>query len=116
MKIVTLTLSAAFDIHCEAESLCVNSENIASVIGFDAGGKGVNISKALCKWGTENLAIVVLGSENRADFVSSLARDGISYREISTSGRISRFIRLTEKKPGFPLMVLKLRRIFVSRL
>jgi 1-phosphofructokinase family hexose kinase len=58
------------------------------VTSRDAGGKGVNISRALTKNGVENTALVVLGRENREEFLSCLAREGISVLEIVTEGRV----------------------------
>ena len=68
MKIVTLTLAPAFDIHCDADSITVDHENIARITDFDAGGKGVNISRALNCFDVSNTAVVVIGCENGVDF------------------------------------------------
>lgn len=94
MNVVTLTLSPAFDIHCEATKIRVNCENIASIKGTDAGGKGVNISRALRAFGIDSLAVVVLGNENSGEFLSALSRDGILYSEIKVEGRIRENITL----------------------
>lgn len=88
MNIVTLTLSPAFDIHCKAESFSVNRENIASITDRDAGGKGVNISRALRIFGKDSVAIVAVGEENADSFIASLVKDGIDYRAIKFPGRI----------------------------
>ena len=47
MKIITLTLNPAFDIHCNVKGLALHRENLASITDYEAGGKGVNISRAL---------------------------------------------------------------------
>ena len=88
MKIITLTLNPAFDIHCYIENFAPFHENLAKVTDREAGGKGVNISRALCANGVENLALVVLGDENAQSFRQSLDSDGMSYREITVKGRI----------------------------
>lgn len=88
MNIVTLTLSAALDIHCEASMLRIDHENIASVIGIDAGGKGINISKALKAMNTDSTAIAVLGDENADDFSKILEGQGIFLEKIIIPGRI----------------------------
>jgi 1-phosphofructokinase family hexose kinase len=88
MKIVTLTLSPAFDIHCTADELVLDHENIAAVTDRDAGGKGVNISRALHAYGVANTAVIVAGEENGEAFLSTLARDGIEAVAIYTPGRI----------------------------
>ena len=55
MNIITLTLNPAFDMHCRADGFMPYKECLATVISHDAGGKGVNISRALSQNGVENL-------------------------------------------------------------
>ncbi len=88
MKIVTLTLAPAFDIHCDADSITVDHENIARVTDFDAGGKGVNISRALNRFGVSNTAVVVIGDENGADFENRLKNENIYFQKVGIKGRI----------------------------
>ena len=88
MKIVTLTLSPAFDVHSEAPNFAAFHENLCTVTSRDAGGKGVNISRALTKNGVENIALVVLGRENGEEFRACLAREGIALLGIEAEGRI----------------------------
>lgn len=94
MKIVTLTLNPAFDVHCYAEQFLPYHENLAKITATDAGGKGVNISRALTVNGVKNTALVVLGEENGESFRSALERDGILYRQITVAGRIRKNITL----------------------
>ena len=77
MKIYTITLSPAYDIHATASSLVLQHENLAHVTSRDAGGKGVNISRALTVNGVDNTALVVLGQENGDSFRRALDADGI---------------------------------------
>ena len=88
MKVITLTLNPAFDVHCEISAFQPYHENLAQITSNDAGGKGINISRALTTNGVDNLAFVLLGEENGADFERALARDGISYRKLTVPGRI----------------------------
>lgn len=88
MKIYTITLSPAYDVHAYASSLTLCHENLARVESRDAGGKGINISRALTYNGIENTAIVVLGRDNCADFKASLDCDNIKYIGIEKEGRI----------------------------
>ena len=87
MKILTLTLSAAFDIHCKAEGLSVNCENLVEVTDFNAGGKGVNVSRALNSFGVMVKTLVVLGKENSDEFANKLKKENISLQIIETEGR-----------------------------
>ncbi len=88
MNIVTLTLNPAYDIHCSCASFYAEKENFVSVLSREAGGKGVNISRALTTNGTENTALVVLGSENALDFKNRLKQDNINYIPVMLNGRI----------------------------
>ena len=86
MKIYTLTLSPAYDVHAYTEELVLYREHLADVTSRDAGGKGVNISRALNAVGVENTALIALGSENGAEFRAAL--DGIDCVFFEVPGRI----------------------------
>lgn len=88
MKIITLTLNPAFDIHCAISDFKPYHENLACMTSNDAGGKGINISRALTANGVDNLAFVLLGEENGSDFERALVRDGIAYCKMTVPGRI----------------------------
>ena len=88
MKIITITLNPAFDIHCYTRNFRPFQENLARITERAAGGKGVNISRALTANGIENTALVVLGDENAEDFRRSLSAYGMNVREIIVGGRI----------------------------
>ena len=94
MNIVTLTLNPAFDIHCYAQDFQPFHENLARITANDAGGKGVNISRALTECGVDNTALVVLGEENGDSFRRALTADSIPFREIAVAGRIRENITL----------------------
>ena len=106
MKIITLTLGPAFDMHCHADRLVLDHENLAFMDLCQAGGKGVNISRALVHNGTANLALLVLGQENAASFTQNLDADGVTYDAITVPGRIRENITIhtgaTETRISFP--------------
>ncbi len=106
MKIITLTLGPAFDMHCHGDKLILDHENLVYMDLCQAGGKGVNISRALVSNGTENLALLVLGQENAASFLSNLDADGVQYDAITVPGRIRENITIhtgnTETRISFP--------------
>ncbi len=99
-KIITLTLSPAFDLHCDCHAFAPYRENLAKITSRDIGGKGVNISRALTQNGADHLAIVALGKENASDFEARLKKDGIPYRAIYREGRIRENITLHTDKRG----------------
>lgn len=94
MQIITLTLSPAFDVHCTCEDFAPFRENLATITSREAGGKGVNISRALTQNNVNNLAIVALGEENALDFTNLLSGTGIDWIPLYRSGRIRENITL----------------------
>ncbi len=88
MKILTLTLNPAFDIHCGVEKFLPERENYMRSYRRHIGGKGVNISRALHENGVESTAFVVLGKQNCADFERELSACGIKYVPLYVDGRI----------------------------
>lgn len=94
MKIITLTLNPAFDTHCSIDVFRPYHENIANVDCIEAGGKGVNVSRALSNNGIENTAVVIVGTENQAAFLHQLKNDGLVVKAVETNGRIRENITL----------------------
>ena len=92
--IKTVTLNPAFDLHYQMEHFEAKKENYVQGILCDAGGKGINISRALAVNGVENTAYVILGEENGAAFASQLTRDGIRFVPLYIPGRIRENITL----------------------
>ena len=88
MKIYTITLNPAYDVHAYAEHFAPFHENLANVTSREAGGKGVNLSRALKNGGTENAAIVVLGKDNCAEFKAELEAAGLRTLLLEKPGRI----------------------------
>lgn len=88
MKVITITLNPAYDIHCVAPNLALHKETFAEIESKGIGGKGVNISRALKANGRESTAVVVVGSGNAADFCRALEAEGIDYIDVWTEGLI----------------------------
>lgn len=88
MKIYTITLNPAYDVHADAAHFAAFHENLAHVTSREAGGKGVNLSRALKNGGTEHTTIVVLGKDNCAEFKSELATAGLTTVYLEKPGRI----------------------------
>jgi 1-phosphofructokinase family hexose kinase len=100
MRIVTLTLNPAFDLHCYTKSFAPYHENLADITANEAGGKGVNISRALTESGVASKALVVLGDENGDAFRRALDADGIDCLSLTVKGRIRENLTLhTEGAP-----------------
>ena len=73
---------------CSDAIASLNAERLAHMDLRQAGGKGINISRALVSNGTENLALLVLGQENADGFLRNLDTDGVRYDAITVPGRI----------------------------
>ena len=92
--IQTITLNPAFDIHYGMDSFEARKENYVKSAVIQAGGKGINISRALTENGISNIAYVALARENAATFEQELQKDGLAYVPFYTSGRIRENITL----------------------
>lgn len=88
MKIYTITLNPAYDVHAYAENFAPFHENLATVTSREAGGKGVNLSRALQNGGTDNTAVIVLGQDNCGEFKAELESAGLSTLLLEKPGRI----------------------------
>lgn len=88
MKIITLTLNPAFDTHCSTKVFKPYHENIVDISSVEAGGKGVNISRALNSNDVENTAVIIAGNENKTEFLNRLNSDGLNVKVVETNGRI----------------------------
>ncbi len=98
MKIVTITLNPAFDVHCFAENFKPYHESVAEITSVEAGGKGVNVSRALKTNGVDSVAVLLLGAENGGEFLKSLEKDGLTVAPVWTKGRIRENITLHESE------------------
>lgn len=94
MKIITITLSPAFDLHCFCENFKPFLENLCEINSYDAGGKGINISRALTVNGIKNTAYTILGEENADSFLKALKSEDINCKYITAKGRIRENITL----------------------
>ena len=88
MKIYTLTLSPAYDVHAHSKDFSKGKENLVTVTSRDAGGKGINISRALKSMGVDSVPVLLLGEENSKEYEAALQNDGLSPIIIHTHGRI----------------------------
>lgn len=94
MKIVTLTLNPAYDVHVQINEFRAGYENLADSVSRDIGGKGVNISRALrlnsgrLGTGTGHSAFVILGKDNFTEFMTGLEDEDIDVISLTLPGRI----------------------------
>ncbi len=96
-QIITITLSPAFDRHCRCDDFQPFCENLAQTISLDAGGKGINCSRALTVNGIQNLALVLLGKEQADVFCQALQAEKIAHRALLCDGNIRENLTLHKK-------------------
>ncbi len=100
MKCITLTLNPAFDHHCMIPNFALNHEHLVKEELYEAGGKGVNISRALTANGTLNLALVVMGEENEAQFRAALNLSGVHSIALTLPGRVRENLTIHSENAG----------------
>lgn len=88
MNVITVTLNPAFDIHCVCEDFAAQKENLVKTVSRDAGGKGVNTSRALAAGGKESRAVVAVGRENGDDYLKQLSARAVGFTALTVDGRI----------------------------
>ncbi len=94
MKVVTLTLNPALDIHYCLDNFKPFSENYANSVSKSAGGKGINVSRALSMLDVENKAVVILGNESDQEFKDLLSKSDISYEAVYCDAKIRENVTL----------------------
>lgn len=72
MKIITITINPAYDIHYYIDDFKSNNEYYCNDRSKHAAGKGINISKALSVNGIDSTAFIITGKRNSSDYIEQL--------------------------------------------
>jgi 1-phosphofructokinase len=94
--IVTLTPNPSLDRTLELDHLVRGAVNRASGGRVDAGGKGVNVSRALAAHGIATTAVAPMGGADGARLADLLAGSGIQVRPVPVSGGVRTNITVAE--------------------
>ena len=94
--IVTVTLNPSIDRTIAVDSLKRGGVNRAELIQLDAGGKGVNVSRALAKYGAQTHAIFVGAQLGGGWFQDVLQRVGVPHTVVMADGVTRSNITLVE--------------------
>lgn len=86
--ILTITLNPSVDRTVSVPELVVGDVNVISFVRDDAGGKGVNVSRALTAQGFETTAIVVGGGEQATWLENELHKQSVKTVMIDNDDRI----------------------------
>ncbi len=87
-KIITITLNPAFDLHYRMDKFEAKKENYVTSLLCDAGGKGINISRALLVNGIDSCAYVILGRDNGERFERLLKADNMNCVVLYADGSV----------------------------
>lgn len=88
MKIITMTPNPALDVHLSCPDFVPGAENRYTGRRVDAGGKGINVSRALKSAGVNATTLLLVASENAKEYLSLLAPYGLSPVVSTLPGRI----------------------------
>ncbi|MDO4306665.1 MAG: 1-phosphofructokinase [Eubacteriales bacterium] len=75
--IITVTMNPAIDKTVEIDALVQGGLNRIKKVEYDAGGKGINVSKTICELGGHTIATGFLGGNNGRTIASVLKEKGI---------------------------------------
>ena len=75
--IVTVTMNPAIDKTVEIDTLCPGGLNRIQRVEYDAGGKGINVSKTIKELGGESIAVGFLGGNSGRTIENVLNQKGI---------------------------------------
>lgn len=95
--IVTVTLNPSLDRTLEVESLVRGSVLRTSSPTLDAGGKGVNVTRALAANGIPSVAVLPVGGSEGAELSALLESAGVTSRLVPVAGRTRSNITISER-------------------
>jgi 6-phosphofructokinase 2 len=84
--IVTLTLNPALDKSTEMEKLVPEKKMRCAPLKIEAGGGGINVSKAIQELGGQSLAIFPSGGRNGSVLEEILGKEQVEFRTIPVAG------------------------------
>jgi 1-phosphofructokinase len=94
--IVTVTLNPSLDRTLEVERLERGAVLRTSIPTLQAGGKGVNVTRALTANGVPSIAVLPVGGGEGADLTAQLDAAGVAARFLPVSGRTRSNITIAE--------------------
>ena len=100
MKIMTLTMNPAIDISIGINQLVVGKKLRCSTPGYEAGGGGINVAKAIHELGGAAIAIYAAGGPTGQKLKSLLDKKNIEQQCITIEGLTRENITLLEENSG----------------
>jgi 1-phosphofructokinase len=97
LMIVTVTMNPAIDKTVEMDTLICGGLNRIRSVEYDAGGKGINVSKTLHELGGDSIAIGFLGGNNGRTIERVLKEKGIPADFVWVDGETRTNTKICEK-------------------
>lgn len=98
--IYTVTLNPALDHYLEVEDLDVDDANRVHAEALYAGGKGIDVSRAIRHLGGNSMALGFIGGHNGRILVDLLKRDGVTSYFTPIKQETRRDIIISTKRPA----------------
>jgi len=100
VRIITITLNPVFD-----KTLWIENFNVGKTFPVQrsetyAGGKGVNVSRALLNFGTRTTATGIIGNNGQESYFNLLDADGIDHDFYITGGTVRTNITIVSPETG----------------
>jgi 6-phosphofructokinase 2 len=100
MKALTVTVNPALDISISAENIVPRKKNRCGALMYEAGGGGINVSRAIKKLGGASIAVFIAGGDNGIRIEQLLDEEEIPCKTITTSGNTRDNVTVQDKKSG----------------
>ncbi len=99
-KVITVTLNPCLDATLNLEVLTSGAVNRAKKSMLDAGGKGINVSRALKNFGVESVALGIVGGEKGKILKSKLAAEGVAEELFEVEGETRTNYKIFSESTG----------------
>jgi len=100
LQIITVTLNPVFDRTLWIENFNVGKTFLAERSETYAGGKGVNVSRALLNFGIRTTATGIIGNNGKEGYFNLLDADGIDHDFYITGGAVRTNITIVSPETG----------------
>ncbi len=85
-RVITVTLNPCLDKTIGLNGLKIGEVNRAEEVLLNAGGKGINVSRALKKFGTDNTALGIIGGAGGEQLQKILSAEGVKTAFLKVEG------------------------------
>lgn len=99
-KVLTVTLNPSLDKTFNLDTFYKGKVNRTDNLRIDAGGKGINVSRALTNFKTANLAMSIIGGESGHHLKKLLLAEGVECDFLEVSGETRTNYKIFDRETG----------------